>query len=450
MEIGVDEPPFDQHHPLERELINDCVHCGFCLPTCPTYLLWGEEMDSPRGRIYLMKEWLEGELMTDTMVRHFDLCLGCMACVTACPSGVQYNKLIEVTRQQVEHCHQRSREDRLFRELIFRLFPYPRRLQLAIAPLMLYQRFGLRAVLQRNGLMDRLPARLRMMESLLPDLPIQRETVPRWTSPRGQQRRTVGVLLGCIQRVFFPQVNAATVRVLAADGCAVAVPVGQGCCGALSLHAGREAEAQAFARRTIDVFDRAGVETVVVNVAGCGSAMKEYDYLLRDDPAYAERARRFSAKVRDLAELLHELGPRAERHPLPITVVYHDACHLAHAQQIREQPRALLRQIPELEIKEVPHERDICCGSAGIYNLVEPGPAMELGERKARNVLRAGAQLLVTANPGCILQIRASLARLGTMLPMAHIAEVLDASLRGTGLPIQVGEHSAAFNPRSE
>jgi len=423
---------FDGHHPPDRELIDDCVHCGFCLPTCPTYLLFGEEMDSPRGRIHLMKQGLEGEEMNSTIVRHFDLCLGCLACVTACPSGVQYEKLIEATRQQVERRHERTLADRVFRELIYRLFPYPRRLRLMTLPLKFYQRTGMQRAVQRSGVRRLLPERLRSMEELMPPIPARDDAVPAWTPAGGAQRARVGVLLGCVQRTFFPHVNAATVRVLAAEGCGVAAPPGQGCCGALSLHGGREAEGMAFARRTIDAFEAAMVDAVIVNVAGCGSAMKEYGHLLRDDPQYAERARHFSAKVRDASEFLQEIGPVAERHPLPITVVYHDACHLQHGQGITRQPRATLQQIPGLTLREVPRERDICCGSAGTYNLLEPEAGRELGDRKAHNVLAADAQLLVTANPGCHLQIQASLRRLGRRLPAAHVMELVDASIRGT------------------
>jgi glycolate oxidase iron-sulfur subunit len=423
-------PAFDAHHPPTLDLIDDCVHCGFCLPTCPTYVLFGEEMDSPRGRIYLMKEGLEGEAMNDTMVHHFDLCLGCLACVTACPSGVQYEKLIESTRQQVDRRHGRSTEDRWFRELIYSLFPYPRRLQAMRLSLLLYERSGLRARFNRRGLLDRLPDRLRSLETLAPPVRFRRQTVPVLTPAQGEERRQVGLLLGCVQRVFFDTVNAATARVLSAEGCAVMAPPGQGCCGALSLHGGREAEAMRFAGKTIDVFEAAGIDTVAVNVAGCGSAMKQYGYLLRDDPGYADRARRFSAGVRDASELLQEMGTVAPRHPLPVTAVYHDACHLAHGQGITREPRDLLRQIPGLTLKEVPREREICCGSAGVYNLLEPETSRELGDRKSRNVLDAGAQLLVTANPGCHLQIQASLKRMGASLPAAHIMQVLDASLQ--------------------
>jgi glycolate oxidase iron-sulfur subunit len=424
-------PAFDKHHPPMLDLIDDCVHCGFCLPTCPTYVLFGEEMDSPRGRIYLMKEGLEGEAMDDTMVRHFDLCLGCLACVTSCPSGVQYEKLIESTRQQVERRYERSQGERWFRELIYSLFPYPRRLQAMRLSLVLYGRSGLRARFQRSGLLDRLPDRLRSLETLAPPVRFRRQTVPALTPAQGEERKQVGLLLGCVQRVFFDAVNAATARVLSAEGCAVMAPPGQGCCGALSLHGGREQEAMRFARQTIDVFEAAGIDTVAVNVAGCGSAMKHYGHLLRDDPEYADRARRFSAGVRDVSELLQAMGSVAPRHPLPLTAVYHDACHLAHGQGITREPRGLLHEIPGLKLVEVPREREICCGSAGVYNLLEPETSRELGDRKAINVLDAGAQLLVTANPGCHLQIQASLKRQGVALPAAHVMEVLDASIRG-------------------
>jgi glycolate oxidase iron-sulfur subunit len=283
-------------------------------------------------------------------------------------------------------------------------------------------------------MLRRLPARLRAMESLLPDLPARAPDPRPRTRAVGDTRMTVGMLSGCVQRVVFPGVNAATARVLAAEGCEVVCPPDQGCCGALSLHAGREAEAQAFARSSIEVFDGAGVDVVVVNAAGCGSAMKGYGRLLRDDPASAERAAAFAARVKDVSEVLAGLEPVAARRPILARVAYHDACHLAHAQGIRAEPRAVLATVPGLEVLEI-REAEICCGSAGIYNLVEPGPAAELGERKARNVLATGAQAVVTANPGCILQIRASLERLGEALPILHPVEVLDASIRGAPLP---------------
>jgi glycolate oxidase iron-sulfur subunit len=259
----------------------------------------------------------------------------------------------------------------------------------------------------------------------------------------GERRAVVGMLTGCVQREFFPEVNAATARVLAAEGCEVVIPAGQGCCGALSMHSGREAEAQAFARRLIDEFDRAGVQSVVVNAAGCGSAMKEYADLLADDPAYADRAAGFAGRVRDVAELLAELGPVAPRHPLPVTVAYHDACHLQHAQAIRAQPRQLLRAIPDLRLVEVA-EPEICCGSAGVYNLLQPEAARDLGDRKAANILATGADLVVTANPGCLLQVARSARRAGRTIPMAHSVQVLDASLRGLPAASLTGPAAAA------
>ena len=426
------EPAFDEHRPPRLDLVEDCVHCGFCLPACPTYTLWGEEMDSPRGRIYLMNQGLAGEPLTDSMVRHFDACLGCMACVPACPSGVQYDKLIEATRAQVERRHRRSTKDRLLRGAIFAVFPYPRRLRLLRGPLAAYQRSGLQALVRRSGLLARLAPTLATMEEIAP--PVGRtRPLPERVAARGARRATVGMLTGCVQGAFFPGVNAATARVLAMEGCDVVIPRRQGCCGALSVHNGREPEAQAFARRLIDDFARAGVDRVVVNAAGCGSSMKEYAELLADDPAYASRAADFAASVRDVSEILAELGPVATRHPLPVTVAYHDACHLANAQGIRAQPRALLTGIPGLQLREIA-EADICCGSAGVYNLLQPRPAAELGDRKAANVLATGAELLVTANPGCLMQVASALRRGGgggSGIALAHTVEVLDASLRG-------------------
>jgi glycolate oxidase iron-sulfur subunit len=422
-------PAFDAHRPPSRDIVDDCVHCGFCLTTCPTYVLWGEEPDSPRGRIYLMKQGLDGVPMTDSMVRHVDRCLGCMACVTACPSGVRYDRLIEDTRAQVERRHTRPARDRALREAIFALFPYRRRLRLLRGPLRAYQSGAVQRLIARSGLRSRLGPTLATLESLAPRLtPVPRP--PHRVPARGPRRAVVGVLTGCVQDAFFPQVNAATIRVLAAEGCDVVIPPGQGCCGALSVHNGREREAQRFARRLIDTFADAGVDQVVVNAAGCGSSMKEYADLLRDDPRYAERAAAFAARVRDLSEILVELGPAAPRHPLPVTIAYHDACHLAHAQGVRAQPRELLRAIPGLELREIT-EPEICCGSAGVWNILNPVAAAELGDRKAAGVLATGASLLVTANPGCLMQVAAAVRRQGGELALAHTATVLDASIRG-------------------
>jgi glycolate oxidase iron-sulfur subunit len=429
---------FDPHHPPSPELISDCVHCGFCLPTCPTYALWGEEMDSPRGRIYLMKLGLEGgagDRMSDEYAGHFDKCLGCMACLTACPSGVQYDKLIEATRSQVERNYRRPLSDRLFRKLLFALFPHPRRLRAAALPLWLYQRTGLQRLARRSGLLNLLPARLRSAEALAP--PVRAGAfagrMPELIPACGERRGRVGLLLGCVQRVFFRHVNEATARVLSAEGFDVVIPPAQGCCGALMVHAGAEEQAVAHARRVIDAFEKSDVDSVVINAAGCGSTMKEYGHLLRDNPRYAVRARDFAVRCRDVSEILASHPPRATRHPLPLRVAYHDACHLQHAQRVKLQPRQVLAAIPGVTVAEVP-DAAICCGSAGIYNLVQPEPAQELGERKASHVLSTGAEALVSSNPGCLLQIQASLEKLGRPLPAYHMVELLDASIRNVPL----------------
>ncbi|GLW08567.1 glycolate oxidase iron-sulfur subunit [Microtetraspora sp. NBRC 13810] len=417
-----------------EELIKDCVHCGFCLPTCPTYVLWGEEMDSPRGRIHLMKQHVEGTPITPEMAGHFDACLGCMACVTACPSGVRYDRLIEETRARVEREHPREPQDRALRALVFALFPYPRRLRALRLPLRLSA--PLRAALAPR--LARFSPSLAVMADLAPPVAGPRPRLPRLVRARGPRRARVGMLTGCVQGEFFPQVNAATARVLALEGCDVVIPRGQGCCGALSLHSGRDEQALRLARRTIAGFERAGVDTVVVNAAGCGSTMKDYAELLAGDPEWAARAR--AIRTVDVAEFLAELGPAAERHPLPVTVAYHDACHLAHAQGVRAQPRSLLAGIPGLTVREVP-ESAVCCGSAGTYNLFQPVAARELGERKAERVLETGAGLLVSANPGCTMQITSALRRLGKEeIPVAHTVQVLDASLRGLGPRALTGE----------
>jgi len=428
---------FDAFDPPSAELIADCVHCGFCLPTCPTYAIWGVEMDSPRGRIALMKMGLEGQVEMDrTFVQHFDACLGCMACVTACPSGVRYQDLIEATRSQIERNFSRSLGERAFRALIFWLFPHPRRLRVAGLLGWAYQRLRGGQRLRRSGLFSRLPVQLQALESLLPEIAPRelRRRLPALVAPAGVPRRRVGLLTGCVQSVFFGDVNAATARVLAMEGCEVVAPPNQGCCGALAVHAGRDDEARGCARRTIAEFEAANVDSVVVNAAGCGSTLKEYGQLLRDDPAWADRAAAFDAKVRDVMELLDELEPRAPRHPIPARVAYHDACHLAHAQKVRAQPRRQLAAIPGLQVLDIP-EPEICCGSAGIYNLVMPQPAAELGRRKAENVASTRPDVVATGNPGCLLQIRRYLDD----VPLLHPVQIVDASLRGLD-PVRAAE----------
>ena len=418
------------------EITSDCVHCGFCLPACPTYQLWGEEMDSPRGRIHLIAQLLDGAVASEAAASHLDRCLGCMACVPACPSGVRYDRLLEAARswaaEPVRSLPPRSVRERALRAAIFATFPYPARLRLMMGPLRAAQRTRADRILARNKAADRFAPELTAALRVAPahaSARVPRGRLPERVQALGTRRAVVGMLTGCVQQVFFPQVNIATARVLAAEGCDVVIPRAQGCCGALSLHDGRREEARTFATALIETFERAGVDAIVVNSAGCGSAMKEYGDLLAGDPAMAERAAALSDRVADLSEFLAKLGPVATRHPLPMKVAYHDACHLAHAQRITSQPRELLNAIPELTLTEIA-DAGTCCGSAGIYNLVQPKTARELGERKAAAVSAAGADLLASANPGCSLQIGSALADAGTPLPVAHVAEILDASIR--------------------
>lgn len=423
---------FDSVDAPQGALIDKCVHCGFCLPSCPTYMLWGEEMDSPRGRIYLMKAALEGRTpITPSFVQHFDACLGCMACVTSCPSGVQYGPLVERTRAQIKRHHDRLWGDRVFRAGLFNIVPYPNRMRVLLAPLVVLG--GAVRAFGRSGLSRALPARIRALLALAPQVTRASLTggVPERTPAVGEKRLTVGLLTGCVQRLVFPKVNTATVDVLSAEGCEVIAPAQQGCCGALSLHAGRLDEARQFARRLIEAFEKSGVDRVAVNAAGCGSSMKEYGELLADDPVWASRAHAFSAKVRDVSEVLVDLGaPRAPRHPIRGIVAYHDACHLAHAQGVRSQPRELLRTIPGLEIVS-PAEPEVCCGSAGIYNLVQPQAAGELGVRKVGHISALRPDFVATGNPGCMIQISASAARQGLEWAVVHPIELVAASIKG-------------------
>jgi glycolate oxidase iron-sulfur subunit len=351
-----------------------------------------------------------------------------MACVTACPSGVQYDSLLEAARPQVEREANRGLGDRAFRSLIFALFPHPGRLRVLSWPLALYQKLGVQRLLQRSGLLTLLPLRLQAMERLLPPITLTNERLPARIAAIGPQRKRVGLLLGCVQRVFFGGVNQATARVLAAEGCEVIVPQTQACCGALAEHAGEELDAMAAARRLIDAFEEANVETIVINAAGCGSAMKRYGHLLRNDPEYAERAKAFGAKCRDISEVLADLEPRAPRGPVPLRVAYHDACHLQHAQGVRVQPRQLLKGIPGVDVREI-GESEICCGSAGIYNLLEPEAATELRDRKVQNILKTGADVIVSGNPGCLLQIATGLEAAGRPMRIMHLVEVVDQSI---------------------
>jgi glycolate oxidase iron-sulfur subunit len=404
---------WDDVRPPELDLIRDCVHCGFCLPTCPSYAVYEEEMDSPRGRILLMRiGHEEGETVSPEMTTHFDNCLGCMACVTACPSGVQYDRLIERTRPQVERHGDRTWRERALRGAIFALFTHPGRLRALVPGMALQRRLRLA---ERFG--DRLPF-LRLAPPVTRRAAIRQ--LPEIVPAVGAKRGTVAFMQGCVQRVFFGDVNAATVRVLAAEGFEVHSPRRPRCCGALQFHSGVEKPARELAEATVEAYE--GYDVVLTNVAGCGSAMKDYGHLFEDDP----RMTAFSAKVRDVHEFLAESGTRAPRNPLPMTLAYHDACHLGHAQGVRSQPRELLSGIPELELVE-PAEWELCCGSAGIYNVTHPEAAAQLGERKARNLEATGAAAIAAANPGCSMQIAAYLDR-----PIYHPMTLIDHSIRGT------------------
>jgi len=368
-----------------------------------------------------------GSEMAAGLGTHLDRCLGCMACVTACPSGVQYDRLIEATRPQVERNFSRSRRERAKRQALFALVTHPGRLRAALPLLAAAQRLGLQHLARRRGLLRRFP-RLAALDRVTPrvDVRAATATLPRVIPAQGHRRARVGLLQGCVQRVFFGRVNRATAWVLSAEGFEVVAPPRPRCCGALLLHSGEEPQALTLARRTIEEFE--DCDFVAVNAAGCGSAMKDYRHLLDDAPAWAERARRFSAKVRDVSELLDGFERVAPRHPIELKVAYHDACHLAHAQGVRAQPRALLRSIPGLEVVE-PREWEICCGSAGVYNVLQPEAGEELGRRKAENLRATGAGAIVSGNPGCTLQISAYLSEAGAPLPVYHPMELLAASI---------------------
>jgi glycolate oxidase iron-sulfur subunit len=407
------------------ELLDDCVHCGFCLPACPTYQLWGEEMDSPRGRIHLMRGLVEGDVLDAARVGHFDACLGCMACMTACPSGVRYDTLIEQTREQVEEQGSRRLPDRLLRALIFTVFPYPRRLRALLPLLRLGQRTGMQRRLARA--LARLP-RLRTVVDLAPAVPAAGQRARPVGGPgRAPSRGRVAVLTGCVQDAFFASVNRDTVTLLRAEGIDVVVPPDQGCCGALARHTGLGRQARRMAARLVDAIPE-DVDAVITNSAGCGSVLKSYGELLAGDPARARRARAFAERVRDLSEYLATLEPRAARQEMPLVVAYHDACHLAHAQGVRRQPRDLVAAIPGVRLVEVA-EPEVCCGSAGVYNILNPEPATQLGRRKAERVAATGADVVVAGNPGCLLQLERQLAAAGTPLPVLHTVELLAAAV---------------------
>ena len=398
------------------EAVASCVHCGFCLPACPTYLELGEEMDSPRGRILLMKGVLEGELSQEEVLPHVDRCLGCLACVTACPSGVEYGELLTPFREMSEKQRSRSPMEALTRTLTNQTLPYPGRFR-AAASLGRYTKV----------FKPLLPPALRTMLDLLPDRLPPRVELPPVSPARGERRARVALLSGCVQQVLTPGINQATVDVLTSNGVEVIIPSGQGCCGALAMHTGAADQARGLARRNFDAFNLDEVDAVVTNAAGCGSGMHEYPLLFAGE-AEEQTAQVFAEKVQDVTVFLDALGIEPPPSlPAPMTVAYHDACHLAHAQGVTDAPRRLLAAVPNLTLVPIP-EGEICCGSAGSYNIEQPEIAAQLGRRKAEAILGTGAQAVVTGNIGCMTQIDNHLRQLGHHLPIYHTVELLNGS----------------------
>ena len=431
MDVMASLPGFDQVDRPQREKISTCIHCGLCLDKCPTYRTLGTEMDSPRGRVYLIKAVDEGRLgMTPNFIEHMYLCLDCRACETACPSHVEFGDLMERARGQIERGAPRPLAGRLLRWLVFRgLFPHPRRLRGLFRLMRLYQRSGLQRLLHAAGVFNLLPARLKDMEAMLPELPPRpfSRSVPEYLPGQEPATRTVGFFAGCVMDGLFVDVHGATARVLQANGCGVRTPRDQVCCGALHMHAGDRKQAKALARRNIAVFERLEVDAVVNNAAGCGAQLKSYGELLADDPRFAERAHRFSERVQDVSECLAQEPLRGPLGAVPKRVAYDDPCHLLHAQQIRQQPRDLLQQIPGLELAPVT-DADFCCGAAGIYNITHQDMSRRILERKMEHLAAAEPDVIATGNPGCMMQLRTGARLCGLNAPVVHPIELLAAA----------------------
>jgi len=421
---------FDEIDGPSQSIIDDCVHCGFCLSACPTYLETGNELDSPRGRIYLIKSVKENKIpLGDSVVNHLDKCLGCLACETACPSGVKYRFLIESSRAQIERNYRRSLSDNLFRRFIFRLFPYQKKLGLFLPFLYFYNKSGLRALIGFSGILKKVSKKLYKLEQMIPTVDnIRIRRYPEVIPAREKTRYKVAFLTGCVQNVFFSKTNAATIEVLTKLGCEVVVPADQPCCGALSNHSGRLEESREFARKIIELFSTLDVDYLIVNSAGCGSNMKEYGELLKSDTKYRTKARKLSEKTRDIVEFIDEIGINGNLKKLNLKVTYQDACHISHGQSIRSAPRNILSKIPGLELIEM-NESDHCCGSAGIYNLVQPDMAEKILLRKISNIKNTGSDMLVAGNPGCLLQIQKGIRENKLKIETAHPIELLNRSL---------------------
>jgi glycolate oxidase iron-sulfur subunit len=418
---------------IDYDLFLDCVHCGLCTAACPTYVELGNENDSPRGRIYLMRAVTDERLeLTPDVRRHLELCLDCRACETACPSGVQYGKLIEPFRLEMEKSGEGEQKtnDWFHQRILFGMFPYPERMRKALVPARIAQLFFLDRLLVATGLWRLLPRRLGRLATLLPPLEKPSKPLPNVLPAKGRVRARVALFTGCVADVMFRRTHWATARVLQENGCDVVTPAGQVCCGAIHFHAGSEAPAKELADQNVAAFDASGVDAILVNVAGCGSMLKDYGHHWQDANQLARAE--FASKVRDVNEFLDELGLITPPGPLNITATYHDACHLVHAQRVREQPRNLLKKIPGLKLKELP-ESDLCCGAAGTYNLTEPEMADRLSRRKLENILSTGARVVVTANAGCLMQIAREARMQGKKLKIVHPMDLLDMSYRKEG-----------------
>jgi glycolate oxidase iron-sulfur subunit len=423
---------------IDYELFLDCVHCGLCTSACPTYIELGTEMDSPRGRIYLMRAVTDGRLdaRDPDVRRHLDLCLDCRACESACPSGVQYGKLIEPFRIHLARTQPEGRTlPWLQRLVLFHVTPYAGRTRLALAPLRLLQRTGLDRLLEKSGLLRLLPRALRSLHDMVPRLQPGHGRLAAFYPAEGKRRARVGLFVGCAGDAFLARTTVATIRVLQRNGCDVIVPPAQGCCGALHYHAAQDEPARAFAAANARAFAAGELDAIVVNAAGCGALLRDYARLLHDTPD-AAAGKAFAVKVRDVSEFLVQLGPVPPEHPLPLRATYHDACHLCHAQQIRRQPRQLLEMIPGLELVPLA-ESEICCGAAGSYNITQPEMAERLGARKAENVLRTQAQAVFTGNVGCILQIARHLRHTRPDVWVAHPVDALWAGYSGQRPPVR-------------
>jgi len=415
---------------IDYELFLDCVHCGLCTASCPTYVETGNENDSPRGRIYLMRAVRDGRLQLNHEVqRHLELCLDCRACETACPSGVQYGKLIEPFRVSMdEHGEGAAKNNDWFHKyILFGLFPYPEKLRQSLRPARIAQSLGLDKLLIATGLWRLLPPRLGRLVTMLPPLEKPLPALPEFLAAKGKRRARVALFTGCVGDVMFRHTNWATARVLQENGCDVVVPQSQVCCGAIHFHAGSSPPAREMADKNVAAFEAASVDAVIVNVAGCGSMLKDYGHHWHDDSATARE--QFAHKVRDCSEFLDQLGLITPPGEIRLTATYHDACHLAHAQRVREQPRNLLKQIPGLKLIDLP-ESDLCCGAAGTYNLTEPEMAGRLGRRKLDNIRSTGARVVITSNAGCLLQIAREARMQGEALKIMHPMDLLDLSYR--------------------